>query len=311
MPLCRRCAIVALASTACVPLSGALAAFTNNIMITGYWPPTSFMLRSFSTSPTQNPGGWQGGNFQNSGFNVYSYFPEFPGQTGPNWGRGVGDFEVDYQDTWDDFERITSEIRPLAIITFSRANTSVGWELEPAAQRFRVSGEVNPPGRSVPFYTSDGFDNNGAAAPNMNFPTTPEFLAEPVGTVRQNTLPMQNIVDAVASQMTAAQASPFIAAYNPGTPDTYDYGGSFLSGYISYLGLRYKDLHSAENDPFRVFAAGHIHVGLNMTVANGEMATRITLETLIEHLNTVVPAPSTGLMALSAGVVGCRRRRRS
>src|SRR5262245_41383211 len=50
-----------------------------NIMITGYWPPTNEMIREFSNNPTQNPGGWIGGNWEGRGYNVYAYFPEFPG----------------------------------------------------------------------------------------------------------------------------------------------------------------------------------------------------------------------------------------
>ena len=37
--------------------SAALAANTQNILITGYWPPTNEMLRQWSQNPAQNPGG--------------------------------------------------------------------------------------------------------------------------------------------------------------------------------------------------------------------------------------------------------------
>ncbi len=59
----------------------AWAAFTNNILITGYWPPTNEMIRRFSTSATQNPTGWIGENWEGRGYNVHSFFPEFPGGT--------------------------------------------------------------------------------------------------------------------------------------------------------------------------------------------------------------------------------------
>lgn len=286
--------LIALAGAAlCAPV--ARAGYTNNILITGYWPPTNNMVRQFSTSPASNPAGWQGSNWRNSGFNIHSYFPEFPGQTGPNWGRGTGDFEVDYQDTWADWQRITAEIKPVAIITFSRANTTVGWELEPAAQRFRIPGEASPPGRTVPLYSSDGFDNNGAAPPNMTVPTDAEFLAQPVGTIYNNTLPMQQIVSAVDAAFTTAEVDPFIAAYNPATPNTYDFGGSFLSGYISFLGTWYQSRNSSPSAEFRTFAAGHIHVGTSMTLANATLATEITLDTLIAHLRKVMPDPGTTL----------------
>lgn len=53
----------------------AFAAHTNNILLTGYWPPTNEMLRDWSTNPAQNPNGWAGGNWEGLGYDVYSYFP--------------------------------------------------------------------------------------------------------------------------------------------------------------------------------------------------------------------------------------------
>ena len=61
----------------CVP-SLVSADYTNNIMITGYWPPTNEMVRHFSNNPVQNPGGWVGGNWEGRGYDIYAFFPEFP-----------------------------------------------------------------------------------------------------------------------------------------------------------------------------------------------------------------------------------------
>lgn len=286
------------------PTSGA---FTNNILITGYWPPTNEMVRRFSTSPTQNPDGWIGGNWEGRGYNIYSFFPEFPGGVGVN-PKGNGDFEVDYQDTSEDWWRITDMVKPVAIITFSRANTSVGWEMEPATQRFRLQGESNPVGRSVPLYLSD----YSTAASGERYPTNVPIASEPVGNIRNSTLPMQQIVNNVAAQMTSAQASPFIAAYNPATPDTFDFGGNYLSGYMGYLGSWYqaRNLPGESNHP--CWAAGHIHVGMNMTVPNATLATEISLRTLISHLNTIGPVPApgaTGLAAMGLAAMMARPRR--
>jgi len=79
--------------------SPALAARTNNITITGYWPNTNKMVHHFSANPAQSPAGCEGNNWRGLGDDISSFFPEFPGQTGPNWGKGQGDFEVDCQDT--------------------------------------------------------------------------------------------------------------------------------------------------------------------------------------------------------------------
>lgn len=254
---------------------------TNNILITGYWPPTNEMVRQFSTNPAQNGGSWAGGNWEGRGFNIYSHFAEYPGGTSANpWGNG--DFEVDYQDTSADWTRITEMYKPVAIITFSRANSAREWQMEPATQRFRNPGEVNPPGRSIPQYTSDGRDTL--------FPTNTPMAAQPVGTIRDSTLPMQQIVNNVKTVYPSlADINPHIATYNPATPDTFDFGGSYLSGYIGYQGSWYHDEHKAPGTPFRNFAAGHIHVGNAMNLTVARTATEISIRTLIDHITPMLP----------------------
>lgn len=277
--------------------------FTRNILITGYWPPTNEMLRSWSRNASQNPSGWQGGNWEGRGYDIHSYFPEFPGGTGIN-PKGNGDFEVDYQDTATDWARIVEEVRPVAIITFSRANTTVGWELEPAAQRFRLPGETQNIGRTVPTYTGDYQGNR--------YPSDVPIAAEPLGRVRESTLPVQDIVSAVRAEIPAGQIDPFIANYDPDNlANGYDFGGGFLSGYISYLGLWYQNEHSAPDSVFRTVAAGHIHVGRFMATPIAEQATAITLRTLIDTVNSRIPCPG-GLTVASAlgAALGTTRRRR-
>lgn len=261
--------------------SVARAGQTNNILITGYWPPTNEMLRPFSTDPTQNGGSWIGANWEGRGFNVHAHFPEFPGGTTVNpWGNG--DFEVDYQDTSADWTRITEQLKPVAIITFSRASTQREWQMEPAYQRFRNPGEVSPPGRTIPQYTSDGRD--------ILYPTNVPMTAEPVGRVRNSTLPMQQIVNNVkAAYPLLTDIDPHIAAYNPAAPDTFDYGGGYLSGYIGYHGAWYHDQNSAPGTPLRNFAAGHIHVGRSLNLAIAEESAKISLRTLIDHIAPLLP----------------------
>lgn len=279
-----RTPILSLAALAVPFLSsaGAVAQNRPTILITGYWPPTSFMIRDWSPIPSQNPE-WIGENWEGRGYDVKAFFPEFPGLTGPNWGRGTGDFEIDYQDTTADWARISAEVNPIAIITFSRANTSIGWEMEPATQRWRLSGESNPPGRTVALYTSDYLA-----------PLRPDGLpiaSEPVGNVRESSLPMASIVAKVEAQMPATAIDPFIANYDPNNlANGFDFGGGFLSGYMGYLGMWYQDTHDPALDPVHpCYAAGHIHVGGNVTTADGTQATAITLRALIAHLNTIMP----------------------
>ncbi len=261
--------------------SPALAGQTNNILLTGYWPPTNEMLRQFSTNPAQNGGAYTGANWENRGFNVVSYFPEFT--TGPGgfpW--GTGDFEVDYQDTSADWIRITEQVKPVAIVTFSRGATGREWQMEPAYQRFRNPGETNPPGRTIPQYSSDQRD--------VLHPTNVQMTAEPVGRIRDSSLPMQQIVDDVeAMYSNNADLNPHIASYNPANPNAFDFGGSYLSGFIGYHGAWYHDEHSAPGTPFRNFAAGHIHVGTTVPIEIGRNATEITLRALIDYITPLLP----------------------
>lgn len=253
------------------------------ILITGYWPPTNEMVRPWSpthAAPGGAPGsGWIGRDWEGRGYDVVSYFPEFPGRQAPNWGRGTGWLEVDYFNTARDFEVITSRHRPIAIVTCSRANTHVGWEVEPATQRFRLLGEASPPGRSVAFYVSD-FSIEGA-----RYPTNVAIAGEPVGNIRASTLPMEAIVERVGAEMDGAAASPFIAAYDPANPDTFDFGGNFLSGYIGYLGSWYQARNAPGRADLACYAAGHIHVGTNMRVESARRAMEITLRVVIGRVD--------------------------
>lgn len=75
--------------------AAAFAEYTNNILITGFWPPTNDMIRPWNQDPIQNPGGWIGENWEGRGYDIYAYHPEFPGGVGQN-PRGEGNMEVDY-----------------------------------------------------------------------------------------------------------------------------------------------------------------------------------------------------------------------
>lgn len=301
-----RCLLAAVAAAVLSPcvLAGPVPA-RPVIMVTGYWPPTNNIVRRFSPSAAQNPAGWVGADWEGRGYDVRAYFPEFPGQTGPSWGRGSGDFEVDYQDTLADFDRIVGQIRPVAILSFSRANTSVGWELEPAYQRWRLPGETVAPGsRAVPQYASDGYQTlyPSDAAP---------ILADPIGTIRRSTLPMQAIVDAVGAALpNSAQISPFIDAFDPASTSASAFSGNFLSGYLPYLAARHRELNAPGASPFPVYATGHVHVGTNLDEAVGTAAAEVTLRTLAAYLDSVIPTPGTGAGAVCGVALAARRRRR-
>lgn len=263
-------------------LAGAQDNFTKNILLTGYWPQTNNMLRAFSPNPDQNPDGWIGENWNNTGYNIYAFFPEFPGQTGPSWGRGEGDFEVDYQDTSADWARILPEINPLAIMTFSRGGSGSNWEIEGRLQMHE--------GRSwVPDY-------DGERRPTADMPIFETLVPNEW---YDSSLPTDAIMNAVNG------AGIGVDAYIDTTG-----GGSFLSEFIGLHGLMHKINNGAPDAQFRTFAAGHIHVGIDTPLAEAEMATEISLEQLTGYLDTVIPSPPAGtvLLALTATAIVRRRR---
>lgn len=220
-----------------------------NVMLTGYWPPTNEMLRQWSTNVAQNPGGWTGADWESYGFNIYSFFPEFP----QGFGRGSGDFEVDYQDTSADWFAITAIVKPAAIITFSRASNNHDWEMEGGNRTYIASQ-----------WTVDYL------APLQPTPDLPIMQLEPPLTERFSTHPMQAIVDAVNAQVPTLNS--FISPID---------NGRFLSNFIGYHGNWYRDMHSDLSDPAWCVDGGHIHVGYAMTVAEAVHATEVTLRTVL------------------------------
>lgn len=256
----------------------AAADFTRNIMITGYWPNTNNMMRRFSANAAQNPDGWIGQNWEGSGYNIYAFFPEFPGQNGPEWGRGVGDFEVDYRDTMSDWARITGEIDPVAVMTFSRGNNDRSWEVE-SRNRNRSSWSPDYSG-----YQPGRVDQSIAA-----------------NAYRNSTLPMQDIVDAVRA------ADLGLNAYIDRSAAA---GGTFLSEFIGYQGLWYQSMHSEPTDANWCVAAGHVHVGIQVDVDTATRAMEISLRELIAQVDATIPAPGTAVVGVLGLVTFCGRRRR-
>jgi pyrrolidone-carboxylate peptidase len=91
-----------------------------NIMMTGYWAPTSEMIYRFSDDPELNPDGWIGENWEDSNYDVYAFFPAF--------NRETREFEVDYQATWEDFWAAVDIYNPIAIISYGAG--AGPWEIE-------------------------------------------------------------------------------------------------------------------------------------------------------------------------------------
>ncbi len=214
-----------------------------NIILTGYWNPTGQMIASFSTDPYLNPDGWKGENWEDRSYDIYSFFPT-PGTYN-------GTFEVDYQNTWDDFWDITAQINPIAIISFGAGNGP--WEIEYNARNLdNWVNDYNPPYQPTPCPPDD---------------------TVPVGHIRHSTLPVQEIEDAVNEQTSVNAWVDW-----DGNP------GAFLCEYMAYLGMWYQSIHKNDStDPCKV--SGFIHVKNTITVEVAMDATNVTIRETIECLN--------------------------
>jgi len=231
-----------------------------NIMLTGYWNPTGQMIAQFSTDPYLNPDGWKGENWEGRGYDIYSFFPK-PGTYN-------GTFEVDYQNTWADFWDITTEIKPIAIISFGAGQGQ--WEIEYNARNLDKWIDDNKP-------------------PYQPTPCPPDETV-PAGYVRHSTLPVQKIEDAVNEQ-TSIDAW---VDWN-GNP------GAYLCEYMAYLGMWYQSIHENDSiDPCK--ASGFIHVKNTITVEVCMVATNVTIRETIDYLNSennppeapVIDGPTNG-----------------
>jgi pyrrolidone-carboxylate peptidase len=222
------------------------------IMCTGFWNPTGLMLAPFSTDPELNPNGWEGENWEGLGYNIYSYFPK-PGDY-------TGMFEVDYQDTWEDFWNITNQIHPYAIISFG---AGVGpWEIEYNA-------------RNLDSWVRD------EKSPYQPTPNPPDDT-KPIGFIRHSSLPVQQIADVVNDQTT-------IEAW----VDVYGNPGAYLCEYIAYLGMWYQNTHNTTDDTNPCRIAGFIHVNAEVDVDEAIKATKITLRETIKYLSDSNIPPNT------------------
>lgn len=203
---------------------------SRNILVTGYWPPTNSMLRRLNNNPALNPDGWVGENFEGSGYDIYAYFPTF--KEGDS--VGLGDFPVDYAATFNDFMFYTSDLLPIAIVSFGRG--AGPWELEAIsyphfATMFRSGYIPSSLGEALehPIPNTLGLE--------LNYPSS---------------LPLQSIL----TRVNAIPENPLHAWI-----DDNGGAGSYLCGFIAYLGGWYHSVHSDPlSDDYNAMA-GFIHVG--------------------------------------------------
>jgi len=221
----------------------------NKILLCGYWPPSNEGVRHFSTNHLLNPSGWEGENWENRGYDIVSYFPYFDIPDCDDCGQGNGDFEVDYQDTSEDWWNIVDSINPIAIITFSRGYIDYSWELE--WQYFNY------------FYWTADF-----TAPYYPTPAPPDSTI-PMNARRFSSLPMDSIVSKIESS--GLGLTPYID-YTQGA-------GAYLSEFMGYHGVWHKAKMDSANLPCVV--AGHVHVGGLIDWDIARQAVDITLREVI------------------------------
>jgi hypothetical protein len=121
---------------------------------------------------------------------------------------------------------------------------------------------------------------NDYMAPLQPTPAPPD-ASVPAGTNRPTNLPVQAIFDAIG-----ASGLPII----PEIDVTGD-GGGFLSEFIAYHGVWYRDIHLNPADPAQCVTAGHIHVGSSISWSNAHEAAKITLRVVAEHVDELISAP--------------------
>lgn len=230
------------------------------ILLTGYWPPTNEAIRPFSQNALLNPDGWIGENWEESDYDIVSFFPSFNPPDCNECGQGYGDLEVDYQDTSEDWWNIVESHNPVAIITFSRGYINNSWEME--WKYYNWLGWIDdftPPYQPTP------------APPDQD---------SPINSMRFSSLPMTEIVEAINSA-------------DLGLYSYIDYAGGaggYLSEYKGFHGVWYKDLMENEEET-PCYLAGHVHVGGMIDWDTAHEAALITVRETIQYINEQILAP--------------------
>ena len=217
------------------------------VLVTGYWPPTNEMLVPLSRDEILNPDGWVGENWQGLGYDVYAYFPTFPEGTDINpCGRGY--FQVDYQDTLQDFQRVSRKLKPVAILCYGLG--AGPWEIEYNAvhlQRWRDDYRV---------------------------PRQPSGLGGVVGAhYPKGQVPLTLPAEAIRREVSEALPDLNVWIDWDGNP------GDFLCNYMALLAADYQIQHSGCR------MAGFIHVGPGVDLETARRAHEMTLRTVLGELS--------------------------
>ena len=217
-----------------------------NIMLTGFWQPTSQMLVGFCTDPGVNPDGWQGENWENLGYDIYSFVAN-------EYYNNSGTWEMRYQQIWNEYWNIVDQLHPIAIIGFGQGGKENTWRIESKAVNWNK------------WYV----DDDG----KQPSPNPPDDTVCP-GYIRFSTFPIRQIEKAINNQTSINAEINYL-----GTP------GFYICAYMAYLQLWYKAQHSDLDDEFLCKAAGFIHVNKNVSLDECIKATNITIRNTVEKVN--------------------------
>lgn len=222
-----------------------------NVVLTGYWPVTNEMLREFCDDSVINPSGWSGENWKSMGYDVYAFFPTFAANPYQN-PKGDGVLEVDYQDTFADFEAIVAKYKPIVIVCYGMGQGP--WEIE---RRAVVREQWSP----------------DFIEPKLPDKKSLEMMAW-AGKTYSTTLPAEQIAAAVNKAELGVKAW----IDEQGDP------GDFLCNYIACLAMGYQKKYENCAKSNDCAAAGFIHVGPGVSLEQARTAQELTLEAVLREI---------------------------
>jgi pyrrolidone-carboxylate peptidase len=218
-----------------------------NIILTGFWPPTNEMIARFSTDPHVN-NVWQGENWENSSYNIYSFVPK------QYYKNGGGTWEWQYQQIHDEFLDLVNQLHPIAIIGFGEGGAQNTWTIENKSIN-RVDWRVDGTGKQ----------------PSPNPPDDTEDAKYSL----ISTLPVREIETALKNQ---TSINYNVIINTKGDP------GDYYCGYLAYLESWYQAQHSSSNDEFQCRVAGWIHVKKDIPLEQCMEAINITIREVLKAL---------------------------
>jgi pyrrolidone-carboxylate peptidase len=221
------------------------------------------MVDRFSTNPYVNPDGWQGENWGDLGYDIYSFVAK-------EYYNNNGTWEMRYQQVWNEFWDIVNQIHPIAIIGFGQGAKENTWRIENKAVNWKK------------WY----LDEEG----NQPTPNPPDETVCP-GYIRFSTLPIRQIEKAINNQTTINAEINYL-----GTP------GFYLCGYIAYLQIWYQTQHSKPDDEFLCKAAGFIHVNKSIALNDCIEATNITIRETVEKVKKNIIAREINPVEINNGI---------